>query len=706
MRSTSDQGNVRRGSPVASLHWHAVHPAEVENTARSSLSRRNEGAEAQPAEPVDCDGQPTEVPAAPANASYVNHQLNVLERPYVEGVPEPYLVPLAEVGIRDEDPDDSGTASTEILTFEASIVRVMRDDVIRREWDVRNVGCVQGKEPCSLTRRCEGEVSEVAFPITCQRRQTEAPAAPVGARYVRCQLDALEQPHDPADPHVSPVVSVGLATPDADPDAEPDLEPAPSRVSVSLQPRSVTLEPGETTPFTATVTGSTDTLVSWHNTCGDLASTAATVPYTVRFAAGACSFVETSADDASASDSATVTVTEGTDGIDVTRDGVLADAPQGGSVGCPQPRSTFDSSERMWLNATVTNSGTRSADGAWQRVEDRPQPLWRIADLPPAVTERPLFARAGAFPALREQALEVGVARLAGGALPLAIATSVRAVVDVVVAGAVLEVQITSAVTVPPVYAHPSAEGSDPHGYASLKRSSGRCGFDACGDYGADSGTGDHRWANHASTVTGNQCNDLLDTVIDVRTGGGTPLCSYRLAGTRRSAVLDLSACGGGPTGAITYRVGRDDGTRSAFGSQQAAHVMPRSATVSPSARAIWWPIVDSWQFQWDPGGSYPSGTTASLRMHTLGPGDGGQPQRSVFRTWGPTVNVTSGFLDGLDVTDDTHDTAGSCSTGTSPAASRSSYSLSDKALACRAQGSSDGSNCWFAWFADRPERR
>ncbi len=80
-------------------------------------------------------------------------------------------------------------------------------------------------------------------------------------------------------------------------------------VSVSVQPGSATLPVNGTQSFTATVTGATNTNVTWSATCGSFSGTGNTVTYTAPATASTCAVTARSVADTSKSASATVTVT-------------------------------------------------------------------------------------------------------------------------------------------------------------------------------------------------------------------------------------------------------------------------------------------------------------------------------------------------------------------------------------------------------------
>ncbi len=83
-------------------------------------------------------------------------------------------------------------------------------------------------------------------------------------------------------------------------------------VSVAISPNETRLTPGESAAFTATVTGTSDTSVTWSVSpagCGTLPTTGNPVTYTAPDTVGTCTITATSTARPNASASATVTVT-------------------------------------------------------------------------------------------------------------------------------------------------------------------------------------------------------------------------------------------------------------------------------------------------------------------------------------------------------------------------------------------------------------
>src|SRR5690606_10513461 len=66
------------------------------------------------------------------------------------------------------------------------------------------------------------------------------------------------------------------------------------QVAVSIQPTSAELETGASETFTATVTGTSNTGVTWQASCGSVAGQGATVTYTAPSEPGDCTLTATS----------------------------------------------------------------------------------------------------------------------------------------------------------------------------------------------------------------------------------------------------------------------------------------------------------------------------------------------------------------------------------------------------------------------------
>ena len=94
-------------------------------------------------------------------------------------------------------------------------------------------------------------------------------------------------------------------------------------VSVSISPESVTMEPGGVQQFSATVSGTANTGVSWISTCGSLSAGGNTVKYTAPGTVGWCSLTATSVADPTASSSAAINV-RAADSLQPLRNSVAA----------------------------------------------------------------------------------------------------------------------------------------------------------------------------------------------------------------------------------------------------------------------------------------------------------------------------------------------------------------------------------------------
>src|SRR5205823_21502 len=102
------------------------------------------------------------------------------------------------------------------------------------------------------------------------------------------------------------VIARSVADTSASASATVDVSGPAAAVSVSISPTSASLQTGGTQQFIATVTGSTNTAVTWSATGGTVSSSGV---YTAPTAAGSYSVKATSVADPTKSASATLTVT-------------------------------------------------------------------------------------------------------------------------------------------------------------------------------------------------------------------------------------------------------------------------------------------------------------------------------------------------------------------------------------------------------------
>lgn len=106
--------------------------------------------------------------------------------------------------------------------------------------------------------------------------------------------------------------------------------PAPAGVRVSVDPSALTLPVNGSQSFTATVTGASDTSVTWEASCGSVPGTGNPVTYTAPGTVGECEVTATSVADPAASATASVVVTDAPGSVG-DREIVFASGPVGGS---------------------------------------------------------------------------------------------------------------------------------------------------------------------------------------------------------------------------------------------------------------------------------------------------------------------------------------------------------------------------------------
>lgn len=120
-------------------------------------------------------------------------------------------------------------------------------------------------------------------------------------------------------------------------------------VTVRLQPSSLTLPPNGVESFTATVTGTADTAVTWDATCGGIAGAGSTITYTAPSIAGQCVVTAASVSDPRATASATVTVMAG-GSVGTQREIIVASGPVGGADTDLYVISRDDGASRLLLD--------------------------------------------------------------------------------------------------------------------------------------------------------------------------------------------------------------------------------------------------------------------------------------------------------------------------------------------------------------------
>jgi hypothetical protein len=642
----ADSTLVRRGAEVT-FQWEARNAAVYGGWPSCSLSRRFEGGEPQQAEEVPCQGELTEVPAAPLSAGYVNYQLNVLRRPYDADDPEPYLTEVIRIELQELEPDDPQTS---IEFFSVDSTTIARGDPVSLSWSVRNPGVHAGAPSCSLSWRYEGGEPVGPSAVACTGSLQDVPDPPgASTAYVRYQLNALKSPAVPDDPYLTAVVTVTV------------LEaPAPEPVVVGVSPSSVTLSVGESQSFAASVTGATDQSVSWGASCGSFSGTGNPATYVAPASAATCTVTATSVADGGASASANVTVL----------------APEPVTVTVSPTSATLETGDALPLTATV--SGTADTAVSWSAS------CGSIA---------PSGASSASFTAPAAPGTCVVTATSAADATKSASAT-----VQVILAQEALSATITRIEAVRSVYPYPGGT-SDPFGFGGLKTTFGRCGFDFYGGFGVSDSAGDHRWMCLDWSAQSGSWESGLATLLEVRTPAGVTLCDFTFPGTARTARVDLSGCSTAPSETLFARVGRDDGQRVVFGPSQPLLVLPLITAERP-AEGAYYLLVNTFQFEWDPQVPLPASAELQLHMYdVVQDAPGSLPSRGtawrVYYDIDPS-NVTA-LINTVPINDGSHYRWFMRAEVVVDSISVS-YSLSDKYRLCRSESSGSSANCSFAF--------
>jgi len=251
-------------------------------------------------------------------------------------------------------------SQTRIVLFEAVPSTAPHGSEVRLAWHVDNPGSRPGMDPCSLTRRAEGEEAQEPFPVACSAAITEVPPVGASASYVRYQLNVVKSPYDAASPYLTAVVTVNL-----EPSGPASVE------SVSIDQSDVELETGEQAALTATVSsqGGASTSVTWSSSDPTIASVDAATGLVTGTGEGTAQVTASSVFDPSMQDAVSVTVTFGDFG-----DGFVVAT----TVGPRQPYNrefVAIDGERVFYSRTRALDGTlligsvtvheRSASGGW-----------------------------------------------------------------------------------------------------------------------------------------------------------------------------------------------------------------------------------------------------------------------------------------------------------------------------------------------------
>jgi hypothetical protein len=518
-----------------------------------------------------------------------------------------------------------------------------------------------------------------------------------------------------------------LTEPGAYASASVTIEIETEDVTVTVLPGSFQLGTGESYALTASVTGTDDERVTWSTTGGQVVGSGTSVTYVAPDTPGSYQITATSVADPSASGTAVATVEQLEYGFAVTVEGAYDTAPSGGSIAGLTATSSFELSEPMWAVVTVTNTGTRTANdleiladlsqapdvsggwieryrrsetGSWILTEDRPSEVGRIPEFAPGEAVRIIFATDAAFASIGTNTLRFVTDRVAEGPLDSGDVASDQQVVEVIIDASDLEADVTRLVTVRSAYPYPGPGVADPYGFAASKTSSlDACGRDGYGAYGVSPTTGDHRWACLAWSVDSSRWDVQLDTVVEVRTGGGSLLCTDRFAGSARDAWLDLDACASAPSGTVFVRVGRDDGERVAFGPSQQAVVLPRIDLTGPVEGSVTF-VGGTYLFEWNIEGTLPTGASTQLRMYDIDASDsGGTPPRGSY--WDAQYTLGAGaesaYPANVPENQDDHHRWFVRSSLTVDSVS-TAHSVSEKHRMCRMQAIGDSSNCSYAF--------
>jgi hypothetical protein len=642
----ADSTLVRRGAQVG-LRWDARNAAVYEGWPSCSISRRFEGGQAQSAESVDCQGELTEVPAAPLSAGYVNYQLNVLRRPYDGLDPEPYLTRVLRVELQEPEPDDPQTA---IEFFSVDSTTIVQGGPVVLSWAVRNPGVAASAPSCSLSWRYEGGAPMGPNEVACTGSLQDLPSPPgASTTYIRYQLNVLKNPVDAVDPYLTAVVTVTL------------LEvPAPEPVVVTVSPATVTLSVGASQSFTASVVGAQSSSVTWDASCGSFASTGNPATYVAPAGAGTCSVTATSVADGGASGTASVTVVE----------------PEPVEVTVGPTNATVETGDQVSLTAAVTGAsntavswaascGSVVASGASSATFTAPAAPGSCTVTATSVADPTKRATAVIYVILSQEALSASIVR-----------------VEVVRSA----------------YAYPSGTG-DPYGFGAWKTTGGRCGFDGFGGFGVSDSAGDHRWMCLDWSAQAGSWESGLTTRVEVRTASGVTLCDFAFAGTARSARIDLSGCSTAPSETLYARVGREDALRVVYGPLQAVLVLPLITAERP-AEGAYYLLASTFQFEWDPKVPLPADTELHLRMYDVVQATPtSMPSRGAAWNvhYSPNPSSVTALINTVPVNDGSHYRWFMRAKVVLDSIS-SSYSLSDKYRLCRSESSGSSANCSFGF--------
>ena len=180
---------------------------------------------------------------------------------------------------------------TEIVSFEISPNPVVRGGSVVVAWQAENVGVFEGRPYCTLQRAFDGQPAEEPEVVKCTDLRTDEIDASEAGTFVNYRFSALRRSGQAYEFE--------------------DITLTILHAGVTVTPASVTLELLSSQDFTATVTGTSDTRVTWDASCGSVSGSGNTITYTAPASVpdpATCLVTATSRADASASASAVVTV--------------------------------------------------------------------------------------------------------------------------------------------------------------------------------------------------------------------------------------------------------------------------------------------------------------------------------------------------------------------------------------------------------------
>ena len=177
---------------------------------------------------------------------------------------------------------------TSIVSFEITPNPVVAGGSVFVAWQAEYVGLKDGGPYCTLQRTFEGGPEEALVVVPCIGSRTDEIDASVTAAYVNYRFSALRRTGQAYETEVVQLVI--------------------THVGVTVTPASVTLEPGASQDFTATVTGAGDTSVTWDASCGSISGSGSTITYTAPPTLDVCEVTATSVANPGVSASAIVTL--------------------------------------------------------------------------------------------------------------------------------------------------------------------------------------------------------------------------------------------------------------------------------------------------------------------------------------------------------------------------------------------------------------